>query len=94
MLKFHRCQVILSSKALDRLVLASGAVPRDYLTLSANAINQARTREKARVVGVQDVGRSASQIAEVKISELEEDGASTEGMSNRNQRSRPDSKIL
>ncbi|MCE2395153.1 ATP-binding protein [Candidatus Poribacteria bacterium] len=74
---------ILSSKALDRLVLASGAVPRDYLTLSANAINQARTREKARVVGVQDVGRSASQIAEVKISELEEDGASTEGMSNR-----------
>ena len=74
---------ILSSKALDRLVLASGAVPRDYLTLSANAINQARTREKARVVGVQDVGKSASQIAEVKISELEEDGASTEGMSNR-----------
>ena len=74
---------ILSSKALDRLVLASGAVPRDYLTLSANAINQARTKEKARVVGVQDVGRSASQIAEVKISELEEDGASTEGMSNR-----------
>ena len=74
---------ILSPKALDRLVLASGAVPRDYLTLSANAINQARTREKARVVGVQDVGKSASQIAEVKISELEEDGASTEGMSNR-----------
>ena len=39
---------IFSSTALDRLVLASGAVPRDYLTLSANAINQARTREKAR----------------------------------------------
>ena len=37
---------IFSSTALDRLVLASGAVPRDYLTLSANAINQARTREK------------------------------------------------
>ena len=74
---------ILSPTALDRLVLASGAVPRDYLTLSANAINQARTREKARVVGVQDVGKSAGQIAEVKISELEEDGASTEGMSNR-----------
>ena len=74
---------ILSPTALDRLVLASGAVPRDYLTLSANAINQARTREKARLVGVQDVGKSASQIAEVKISELEEDGASTEGMSNR-----------
>ncbi len=74
---------ILSSTALDRLVLASGAVPRDYLTLSANAINQARTREKARLVGVQDVGRSAGEIAEIKISELEEDGASNEGMSNR-----------
>ena len=81
--KISSLSSILSSKALDRLVLASGAVPRDYLTLSANAINQARTREKARVVGVQDVGKSASQIAEVKISELEEDGASTEGMSNR-----------
>ena len=58
-------------------------MPRDYLTLSANAINQARTREKARLVGVQDVGKSAGQIAEIKISELEEDGASTEGMLNR-----------
>ena len=74
---------ISSPRALDRLVLASGAVPRDYLTLSANAINQARTREKARHVGVQDVGRSADEIAEIKISELEEDGASNEGMSNR-----------
>ncbi len=74
---------ILSPTALDRLVLASGAVPRDYLTLSANAINQARTREKARLVGVQDVGKSASEIAEIKISELEEDSALNEGMSNR-----------
>ena len=74
---------ILSSTALDRLVLASGAVPRDYLTLSANAINQARSREKARLVGVQDVGKSAGEIADIKISELEEDGASDEGMSNR-----------
>lgn len=74
---------ILSPTALDRLVLASGAVPRDYLTLSANAISQARTREKARLVGVQDVGKSAGEIAEIKISELEEDSASNKGMSNR-----------
>ena len=74
---------ILSSKALDRLVLASGAVPRDYLTLSARAINQAQKREKARLVGVQDVGKSAGEIAAVKISELEEDAASTEKTSNR-----------
>lgn len=74
---------ILSPKALDRLVLASGAVPRDYLTLSARAITQARNREKARLVGVQDVGKSAGEIAAFKISELEEDAASIEETPNR-----------
>ena len=74
---------ILSPTALDRLVLASGAVPRDYLSLSANAIGQARTREKARRVGVQDVGQAAGEAAKVKIAELEEDAASIEDTSNR-----------
>ena len=74
---------ILSAKALDLLVLASGAVPRDYLTLSARAISQAQKREKARLVGVQDVGKSAGEIAAVKISELEEDAASIEKTPNR-----------
>ena len=74
---------ILSPTALDRLVLASGAVPRDYLTLSANAIAQARTREKARRVSVQDVGQAAGEAAKVKIAELEEDAASIEDPSNR-----------
>ena len=74
---------ILSPTALDRLVLASGAVPRDYLTLSARAISQAQKREKARRVGVQDVGKAAGEIAEIKISELEEDSASNKGISNR-----------
>ena len=74
---------VLSRAALDRLVLASGAVPRDYLTLSARAIGQAQTREKARFVGVQDVGKSAGDTAAVKISELEEDTASTETTPNK-----------
>ena len=74
---------VLSRTALDRLVLASGAVPRDYLSLSANAIGQARTREKARRVGVQDVGQAAGEAAKVKIAELEEDAASIEDTSNR-----------
>ena len=69
---------ILSPTALDRLVLASGAVPRDYLTLSARAISQAQKREKARRVGVQDVGQVAGDAAKVKIAELEEDAASSE----------------
>ena len=74
---------ILSPTALDRLVLASGAVPRDYLTVSAKAISQAQKRENARRVGVQDAGKAAGEIAEIKISELEEDSASNKGMLNR-----------
>ena len=73
---------ILSPSALDRLVLASGAVPRDYLTLSARAINHAQTREHARRVGVQDVGKVAGDAAKIKISELEEDAASVRGTTN------------
>ena len=74
---------ILSRTALDRLVLASGAVPRDYLTLSANAISHSQTRENARRVGVQDVGQAAGDAAKVKISELEEDAAAIEDTPNR-----------
>jgi len=73
---------VLSPQALDRLVLASGAVPRDYLVLSASAIRQAQKREKARVVGVQDVNKAAGEAANVKIAELEEDAAAAEGSTN------------
>lgn len=69
---------ILSREALDRLVLASGAVPRDYLSLSASAISRAQARENAQRVGVQDVGQAVSDAGEVKIAELEEDAASIE----------------
>ena len=74
---------IISPTALDRLVLASGAVPRDYLTLSARAISQALKREKARRVGVQDVGQAAGDAAKAKIAELEEDAASIDDTPNR-----------
>ena len=74
---------ILSREALDRLVLASGAVPRDYLSLSANAISRAQARENARRVGVQDVGQAVGDAEEVKIAELEEDAASSEGTPSR-----------
>lgn len=73
---------VLSPQALDRLVLASGAVPRDYLVLSASAIRQAQKREKARLVGVQDVNKAAGDAANVKIAELEEDAAATTGSTN------------
>lgn len=64
---------LFSRDALDRLVLASGAVPRDYLSLAAGAILKAQTRKEARLVGSQDVNRSAGDAAALKLQELEED---------------------
>jgi hypothetical protein len=72
----RRLSAVLSSESLDRLVLASGAVPRDYLVLTASALQQAQKRGKARVVGVQDVNRAAGEAAKVKLAELEDDAAS------------------
>lgn len=67
---------ILSPGARNRLVLASGGVPRDYLTLSARAIEKARERgETARKVGIQDVNNAAGEAAQVKIDELQDDMA-------------------
>lgn len=68
---------IYDPRALDRLVLASGAVPRDYLVLCARSIEMAKAREKAKQVGVQDVNRAAGDRAKVKLSELEDDAAAT-----------------
>lgn len=63
-------------RSLDRLVLASGAVPRDYLVLANQAIAEARKRSNARVVGVEDVNRAAGHASSAKRKELEEDLAS------------------
>jgi hypothetical protein len=70
---------LYAKDALDRLVLASGAVPRDYLVLAANALEHARERSGARVAGRQDVTRAAGDIAKTKIAELEDDSASEAG---------------
>ncbi len=77
----HRVSDFLSSPAIDRLVLASGGVPRDFLTLCADAIQVARRRPKARSAGVQDVNNAAGQAAKTKLQELEEDAAAQKGRS-------------
>lgn len=76
-----RLSDLFSNPALDRLVLASGAVPRDFLVLSSGAIRQAQQREKGKVVGVQDVNKAAGDAAKVKLAELEDDAASMSGTS-------------
>ena len=67
-----------TSAALDRLVLAAGAVPRDYLVLAAGALGHARARKK-KLVGKQDVTLAAGDIAQAKMAELEEDATSSTG---------------
>ncbi len=66
-------QSVFHRRALDRLVLASGAVPRDYLVLANQAIGEARKRANARVVGIEDVNRAAGHASATKRRELEED---------------------
>ena len=57
-------------------------MPRDYLTLSARAIQRCRARPNSRIVGVQDVNAAAGDAAKVKIDELEEDLASSSDVRN------------
>jgi AAA ATPase domain len=69
----RRLSQLFARGSLDRLVLASGAVPRDYLTLAASALTRAKTRPRARLVGTQDINQAAGDAAQAKIQELEED---------------------
>jgi hypothetical protein len=83
---FEQCDVtpisnVLSASAIDRLVLASGGVPRDFLTLCVGSLQTARQRTNARTVGVQDVNNAAGVAAQTKLQELEDDAAAAIGRS-------------
>jgi hypothetical protein len=71
----------LSGAALDRLVLACGGVPRDFLLLFVGALQIARQRKNASTVGVQDVNHAAGAAAQTKLQELEDDAAAARGRS-------------
>ena len=74
-------RAFLSASAVDRLVLASGGVPRDFLTLCSSSLQTARRRSNARTVGVQDVNNAAGVAAQAKLQELEDDAAAARGRS-------------
>jgi hypothetical protein len=69
----------LPQSSIDRLVLAAGGVPRDFLVLTGRALQVARIRPNARAVGIQDVNEAAGQLAKVKLQELEQDAAASIG---------------
>lgn len=70
---------LMTTKAVNRLVFASGGVPRDFLTLAAAAIARGRSKMGARQVGVSAVNQAAGDAARTKIGELEDDLASNIG---------------
>ena len=74
-----RSTAVVSQAALDRLVFASGGVPRDYLRLCADAIVKAQGRVGARLAGVQDVNQAAGDMGILKLRELEEDSSANIG---------------
>jgi hypothetical protein len=74
-------RAFISASALDRLILASGAVPRDFVTLCAASIQNARRRLNAKTTGVQDVNEAAGKAAQAKLQELDEDAAAALGTS-------------
>ena len=78
-----RIASLFRRQSLDRLVLASGGVPRDFLVLASAAIERARENSKSKVVGIQNVNTAAGNAADVKLQELEEDVASNKGLISR-----------
>ena len=69
---------LFTKGALDRLMLASGGVARDYLVLTSGAINKAQSRGRTSKSGtdrviVEDVNNAAADIAPAKLTDLKED---------------------
>lgn len=69
---------LFSAGALDRLVLAAGGVPRDYIGLVSESIAAAKNRGPSPKVGserviAEDVNTAAGQTVGTKFSDMEED---------------------
>lgn len=78
-------QLLFSDGALDRLVLAAGGVPRDYIGLVSEAIAAAKNRGPSSKAGserviAEDVNTAAGRSVDTKFNDMREDagGASTE----------------
>ena len=77
--KNAKVDALITSGAIDRLVLSSGGVARDFLSLFRNSVEQARERIEAKNVapGIrvssQDVNRASGKYYDDKLQELERD---------------------
>ncbi len=71
-------QLLFSQGALDRLVLAAGGVPRDYIGLISESIAVAKNRGPSAKQGTErviaeDVNEAAGRSVEIKYRDLDED---------------------
>lgn len=69
---------LFSDGALDRLVLAAGGVPRDYIGLVSESIAAAKNRGPSSKAGserviAEDVNTAAGRTVETKFNDMEED---------------------
>ncbi|MGP2602535.1 hypothetical protein [Serratia ureilytica] len=68
---------LLNSTAIDRLIIASGGVTRDFIGIFAKAINQARNRgvehHRGPKVGAEDVNLATGEYGESKREEFKLD---------------------
>jgi len=63
-------------RAFERLTLASAGVPRDFLVLFRQAVEESRSRASERPrVGTEDVHRAAGRLRASKERDLQEDGS-------------------
>ncbi|MEU3023553.1 hypothetical protein ABZ644_12760 [Nocardiopsis alba] len=75
---------LFSDGALDRLVLAAGGVPRDYLGLASDSIGVAKNRGVSQKAGTgrviaEDVNEAAGRTVNLKYDDLEEDAGDRSG---------------
>jgi hypothetical protein len=68
---------LLNPTAIDRLIIASGGVTRDFIGIFANSINQARNRDKSHhrgpKIGAEDVNLATGDYSPLKQEEFKLD---------------------
>jgi len=68
---------LINPTAIDRLIIASGGVTRDFIGIFSAAISQARNRDKnhhrGQKIGAEDVNRATGEYAPLKEEEFKRD---------------------
>lgn len=68
---------LINPTAIDRLIIASGGVTRDFIGIFSSSISQARNRDenhhRGQKIGAEDVNRATGEYAPLKEEEFKRD---------------------